>query len=208
MKSSVSDKTLKELSDDSYLNSNEDVVVKIGDHNEVWKRVDIDNKLLHNPKNSFDATVYKNEETKQIVIAYRGSQEGPDFYDADAFDVVGGRLRKNIESLDNMNALDTSLLPLTEQFNFAAAKERAKKIVEESQFTNADDLTQEIKKYMADPKNGLDGYQLTLTGHSLGGGLSEYSGVMNDVAAVSFEAPNVIDLLPKDKKRKSIKRRI
>ncbi|PFM62542.1 hypothetical protein COJ48_18785 [Bacillus cereus] len=205
MKSSVSDKTLKELSDDSYLNSNEDVVVKIGDHNEVWKRVDIDNKLLHNPKNSFDATVYKNEETKQVVIAFRGSQEGPDFYDADAFDVMGNRFRKNQDSLDNLNKMDTSSLPLTQQFNVAMAKEGKQKIVAESQFTNADDLTKEVKKHIADPKNGLDGYQLTITGHSLGGGLGEYAGVMNDVAVVSYEAPNVIDSLPKDKKEKALR---
>ncbi|WP_243765089.1 hypothetical protein [Bacillus arachidis] len=51
-----------------------------------------------------------------------------------------------------MNALDTSLLPLTEQLNVAASKERAQKIIIESQFTNADILTQEVKKYMADPK--------------------------------------------------------
>ncbi|MGR6009911.1 hypothetical protein ACT7CZ_25750 [Bacillus cereus] len=58
---------------------------------------------------------------------------------------------------------------------------------------------------MKDPKNGLDGYQLTLTGHSLGGGLGEYAGVMNDVAVVSYEAPNVIDSLPKDKKEKALR---
>lgn len=58
---------------------------------------------------------------------------------------------------------------------------------------------------MKDPKNGLDGYQLTLTGHSLGGGLGEYAGVMNDVAVVSYEAPNVIASLPKDKKEKALR---
>ncbi|MGR9633772.1 hypothetical protein ACU82A_11895 [Bacillus cereus] len=39
----------------------------------------------------------------------------------------GGRVRKNQDSLDNLNKIDTSSLPLTEQFNFATAKERAKK---------------------------------------------------------------------------------
>ena len=53
-----------------------------------------------------------------------------------------------------MNSFDTSSLPLTEQFNFAMAKERKQKIVSESQFTNADDLTKEVKKYMKDPKMG------------------------------------------------------
>ncbi|SDZ43457.1 hypothetical protein [Bacillus sp. 166amftsu] len=205
MGSSVSDEALVRLSDASYID-NSRVDIKVGDHLETWKRVEIPTSIsLHNPNNSFDVTIYKNDETKQIVIAYRGSQEGRDFYDTDAFDVFGGRLRKNQESLDKMNALDISSLPLTEQFNFAASKERAQKIIMESQFTNADVLTKEVKKYMSDPENGLEGYQLTLTGHSLGGGLGEYAGVMNNVPAVSFEAPNVIDLLPKDKKEKALR---
>ncbi|MCC2341654.1 hypothetical protein LKM04_25240, partial [Bacillus tropicus] len=99
---------------------------------------------------------------------------------------MGGRVRKNQDSLGKLNKIDTSSLPLTEQFNFATAKERAKKAVEESQFTNADGLAKDVKNYIADPKNGLDGYDLTLTGHSLGGGLGEYAGVMNDVPVVSF----------------------
>ncbi|MGR6010298.1 hypothetical protein ACT7CZ_30110 [Bacillus cereus] len=54
---------------------------------------------------------------------------------------------------------------------------RKKKIVAESQFTNADDLTKEVKNYINNPDNGLKGDKLTLTGHSLGGGgLSEYAG--------------------------------
>lgn len=37
---------------------------------------------------------------------------------------MGGRVRKNQDSLDNLNKIDTSSLPLTEQFNFAMAKEK------------------------------------------------------------------------------------
>ncbi|MBO1583187.1 hypothetical protein [Bacillus sp. XF8] len=88
MSSSISDKTLAELSGQSYRKADK-VEVPIGNHKEVWVPVDIPKpELLHNPISSFDATVYKNEETKQVVIAFRGSQEGSDFYDADAFDVV------------------------------------------------------------------------------------------------------------------------
>jgi len=60
------------------------------------------------------------------VIAFRGSWEAPDFYDADVFDVMGNRFRKNQDSLEKMNSFDTSSLPLTEQFNFTMAKERKK----------------------------------------------------------------------------------
>lgn len=41
--------------------------------------------------------------------------------------MLWGRVRKNQDSLDKLNKIDTSSLPLTEQFNFATAKERAKK---------------------------------------------------------------------------------
>ncbi|MGK3613278.1 hypothetical protein [Bacillus cereus] len=205
MSSSVSDEVLVRLSRRSYGDPS-DVSVEVGDHVETWEPIEISSSVpLHNSINSFDATIFKNVETKQIVIAFRGSWEPPDFYDADVFDVMGGRVRKNQDSLDNLNKMDTSSLPLTEQFNFAAAKERAKKVVAESQFTNADDLTKEVKNYIGNPENGLKGYSLTLTGHSLGGGLGEYAGVMNDVAVVSFEAPNVINLLSKDKKEKALK---
>lgn len=124
MGSSVSDEALARLSDASYIDKSS-VGVEVGDHLEVWRRVKIPTSvLLHNKNNSFDATIYKNDETKQIVIAYRGSWEAPDFYDADLFDVMGGRVRKNQDSLDNLNKMDTSSLPLTEQFNFAMAKEK------------------------------------------------------------------------------------
>ncbi|WIY58892.1 hypothetical protein [Bacillus arachidis] len=79
MSSSVSDKTLQRLSGGSYKDKSE-VKVRIGNHEEVWQRIDMDRELLHK-KNGFDATVYQNKETKQIVIAYRGSQEARDFYD-------------------------------------------------------------------------------------------------------------------------------
>ncbi|MFA2604516.1 hypothetical protein ABR763_19190 [Bacillus cereus] len=127
MGSSVSDQVLSRLSGESY-DDTVSVEVKVGNHLETWERIKIPTSVsLHNPNNSFDATIYKNDETKQIVIAYRGSWEAPDFYDADLFDVMGGRVRKNQDSLDNLNKIDTSSLPLTEQFNFATAKERAKK---------------------------------------------------------------------------------
>ncbi|WP_329765419.1 hypothetical protein [Bacillus nitratireducens] len=203
MTSSVTDKTLAHLADSSYRDASNERV-KIGNHVEVWRPVNIKGAILHDEKNSFDATVYKNEETKQIVIAFRGSQEGPDFYDADLLDVVGNRLRKNQDSLDQLNKLDTSSLPLTYQANFALAKERAQQVIAENQFTYADDLVKKVKNQIAGEKE-FEGYKLTLTGHSLGGGLSEYTGVMNDINAVSYEAPNVIDLLPKDKKEKALR---
>ncbi len=124
MGSSVSDEALVRLSGGSYKDDSL-IKVDVGDHEENWERIEIPNSvLLHNPVNSFDATIYKNDETKQIVIAYHGSWEAPDFYDADLFDVMGGRVRKNQDSLDNLNKMDTSSLPLTEQFNFAMAKEK------------------------------------------------------------------------------------
>lgn len=93
MGSSVSDKSLSHLATSSYGDALTEVV-EFGKQKEIWKPVEINGAVLHNSKNSFDATVYKNEETKQVVIAFRGSWEAPDFYDADVFDVMGNRFRK------------------------------------------------------------------------------------------------------------------
>ncbi|WP_249924190.1 hypothetical protein [Bacillus cereus] len=77
--SPINDKNLAELAGKSYIDKKR-VVVDIGNHEEVWKRVEIPSSVpLHNSINSFDATIYKNDETKQIVIAFRGSWEPPDF---------------------------------------------------------------------------------------------------------------------------------
>ena len=95
MGSSVSDQVLSRLSGESY-DDTVSVEVKVGNHLETWERIKIPTSVsLHNPNNSFDATIYKNDETKQIVIAYRGSWEAPDFYDADLFDVMGDVLEKS-----------------------------------------------------------------------------------------------------------------
>ncbi|KZD40483.1 hypothetical protein BW897_30855 [Bacillus cereus] len=77
MGSSVSDQVLSRSSGESY-NDTACVDVKVGDHLETWKRVKIPSSvLLHNPNNIFDATIYKNDETKQIIVAFRGSWEQP-----------------------------------------------------------------------------------------------------------------------------------
>lgn len=42
-----------------------------------WNVVDLDNKLLHDTNDSgFDATVFHNENSNQVIIGYRGTEPG------------------------------------------------------------------------------------------------------------------------------------
>ncbi|PFD31293.1 hypothetical protein CN285_28135 [Bacillus cereus] len=90
MGSSVSDKSLSHLATSSYGDAFTEVV-EFGNKKEVWKPVEINGAVLHNSQNSFDATVYKNEETKQVVIAFRGSWEAPSARDADALALTSAK---------------------------------------------------------------------------------------------------------------------
>lgn len=66
-----------------------------------WRVADLDEKLLHDTNGSgFDATVFHNENTNQVIIGYRGTEPGgrPIWSRAmdigtDISDVVGGRAK-------------------------------------------------------------------------------------------------------------------
>ncbi|TYR78391.1 hypothetical protein FZC66_19755 [Priestia megaterium] len=62
---------------------------------------------------------------------------------------------------------------------------------EKNQFRQADKLVKEVKKTYPD-------YNVSLTGHSLGGALASYSAAVNSVSAVTYNSPSVFGLLPKD----------
>lgn len=58
-----------------------------------------------------------------------------------------------------------------------------------NQFTDSVKLVQDVKKKYPNAK-------ITLTGHSLGGALAGYAGAIENLDAVTYSAPPVVDILP------------
>ncbi|WP_232698239.1 lipase family protein [Brevibacillus daliensis] len=157
-----------------------------------WEVVEPKGATLDDPISGFDATVYRNPETNQIVVAYRGTE--PDsvgfINDAitDAKDVVGGRY-KDLE--ETFNA------PLWKQFAEYANPFNTKSYIldrldyETNQFHRADQLITNLKEKYPDAS-------IDVTGHSLGGALAQYSAAKHDLNAITFSAPSVYNLLPDD----------
>ncbi|WP_028400239.1 lipase family protein [Ectobacillus panaciterrae] len=103
-------------------------------------------------------------------------------------------MRKSEDTLNKLSALDPPPnLGIQERMQFYNAKERLQQHVEESQFTQADRLVAHVvKEYQA------KGYDVSTTGHSLGGGMAEYTAAKYNLKAVTYSAPDVMHLLPKE----------
>lgn len=97
MKTYISDETYMKFSKLAYQDVSEGFVLP---ELEPWKVVEPEGAELHNKVSGFDALVLQNEQTDQIVIGYRGTEPGGNWFDmgadyeTDVFDVLGGRTRR------------------------------------------------------------------------------------------------------------------
>lgn len=189
----ISDKTYWAIADSVYDRS-------LGPDNQPavpggWKIVRPEGAMLHDTEGSgFDAEVFHNEKTDQVIIGYRGT-EPPDRpfyskladYETDLHDVVLGR-PKNLEGLHQyveQNPEEISKLPLTMQQHIRQYDAQ----YENNQFKQAMDLYDVVKKEY--PSS-----EISTTGHSLGGAQAEYVAVRNGISSVSYNAPGIVHLLP------------
>ncbi|MGW8958419.1 lipase family protein [Paenibacillus sp. NPDC055715] len=167
------------------------------DHIPGWKAVNLDEKLLHDTNGSgFDATVFHNEKTNQVIIGYRGT-EPPDRpkwsvamdWGTDVNDVVGGR-EKTLSQIHDYyvnNLEEVKTFPPQVQSSFQQYEAQ----YQNNQFTHAQNLYDEVKKKYPFA-------EISTTGHSLGGAEAEYVAVRNELSSVSFNAPGIVHLLPED----------
>ncbi|MDR6725625.1 hypothetical protein J2W91_004127 [Paenibacillus amylolyticus] len=181
----ITDKTYKEISELAYLNLKEGYYPDTLD-SAKWKVIEPDGAKLHR-KSGFDAVVLKNDHTDQIVIGYRGTEpEGAlkdKFVDweTDAFDVVGGRTRRLEDAITD-----------PERYNIL--KNSPFKLIldnhswENNQFHQAEELYETVQKAYPDS-------EISLTGHSLGGGLAQYVAARHDLSGMTYSAPSVMNLL-------------
>ncbi|WP_418040471.1 lipase family protein [Paenibacillus xylanilyticus] len=181
----ITDKTYKEISELAYLD------LKEGDYPDTldsanWKVIEPEGAKLHR-RSGFDAVVLKNDITDQIVIGYRGTEPEGKFKDkfadwkTDAFDVVGGRTRKLEDAIT-----DPERHNIFKNSPFKLMKDNMD--WENNQFHQAEELYETVQ--LAYPNSDI-----SLTGHSLGGGLAQYVAARHDVSGMTYSAPSVMNLL-------------
>lgn len=194
----INDKTYRDISDLAYKRE-----FSTEDFNDIpnWSMVEPEGAILHDTNGSgFDATVFYNEKTNQVIIGYRGT-EPPDRpvwsvlmdYGTDINDVIGNR-PKNLEEVHKYyekNKDKINQLPLQNALPFMQYEAK----FHDNQFTQAQNLYDAVKKQYPTA-------EISTTGHSLGGAEAEYVAVRNGLNSVSFNAPSITHLLSDDLQEK------
>jgi len=154
-----------------------------------WEVVEPKGTMLHDSESGFDAVVFRNKDTKQVVVGFRGTEGSssldrslPDFK-TDLNDVVLGKAKDLEERFSSRENIILSYLDPRKNM------EQDIHDYKHNQFRQADVLVRQVKEEYPE-------YEVTLTGHSLGGGLAQYAGAKNGVGAVTYSAPSVTNLLP------------
>lgn len=208
MSKKLSDELYYELSkrsyDETYDNQTGSSNVIITKDGSQWETIVPKGAKVNDRLSGFDAVVFKNRHTNQIVVAFRGTEgdiasEGwrsvPDFV-TDLKDVaIPDWLERSgandvFEKIDKYTP-DLPETPVTRWFKGIYDDTAGEFFKNHNQFYLADQLVKELKKEYPDA-------HISLTGHSLGGGHAQYAGAMNGVEAVTYSAPSVLYTLPKE----------
>ncbi|GIO33942.1 MULTISPECIES: lipase family protein [Paenibacillus] len=158
----------------------------------------------------FDAVTFYNPETKQAVIAYRGTEGGrglfhsvPDY----VTDVgIGEREleRKIGKSFEVKMPWDDKVQKIEDHLGITAAKDwmgGAGKAVDK--FFNGDKQLYQAEDYANEMKKKHKDLDFSLTGHSLGGANAQYAAAYTGLSAVTFSAPSVMGSLTSGARRKA-----
>ncbi|WGU93538.1 lipase family protein [Paenibacillus dendritiformis] len=156
-----------------------------------WNVIEPKDAKLHDSYSGFDAAVFRNKDTNQIVVAFRGtepkgglSRTVPDVL-TDYHDIVKGRFKELEETYSS--PVKTAVAYLNPFRN--AGSEHIQ--YSTNQFRRADQLVEALKEKYPNA-------EISLTGHSLGGALAQYAAAKHQVEAVTYSAPSVMNLLPDD----------
>ncbi|MDF9529824.1 lipase family protein [Bacillus cereus] len=180
MANEISDQAYRELANGAY-KSDERKEINNKRGSEVWEPIHPKGAKLHDKETGFDATVYQNTVTGDIVVAYRGTEGGesldrsvPDFITDARYILMG---QNPIQDGEKIDPYDKS------------------QVIVANQFTQSVSLLEIVKKEYPNQK-------ISTTGHSLGGANAQFASAICGVPAVTYSAPGVYDMLPKDIQKK------
>lgn len=156
---------------------------------EKWKVVNDSKLKITDSSTGFDAFVVQKD--NQVVISYRGTQ-GDEWYGAGIPDletdveyiVMKQPVHQEVQN-NKGDRLDLFYEPKKEVW------------YKKNQFQQAEALVKDIKAKYPDA-------EISVTGHSLGGALAQYTAARFNLTAVTYSAPSVVDLLDKKTKKKAI----
>ncbi|WHX40366.1 hypothetical protein QNH36_22440 [Mesobacillus sp. AQ2] len=153
-----------------------------------WEVVNKKDYVTTDSTTGFDALVVKKKD--QIVVSFRGTQ-GDDMLGAGMAD-----LETDIQYImmkDKVHEKQSN--PRGDRLDVYYNPEK-KEWYKKNQFQQAEQLVKDLK-------NTNPSARITVTGHSLGGALAQYSAAIFSLDAVTYSAPSVIDLLDEKTKTKA-----
>ncbi|WP_425313248.1 lipase family protein [Paenibacillus mangrovi] len=171
-------------------------------------------EVLENPANDdssgFDAVTFYNPDTKQAVIAYRGTEGGKGLKDSLPDYLTDGGIgvrelgRKIDQSLHVKYPWDDTVQTIEDKTGITKVKDWAgeadrfldKTFNGDKQLYQAEDYAKEMQKKHKD-------LHFSLTGHSLGGANAQYAAAYTGLSAVTFSAPSVMGSLSPWAKRRA-----
>ncbi|WP_246073197.1 lipase family protein [Paenibacillus dokdonensis] len=171
-------------------------------------------EVLEKPANDdhtgFDAVTFYNPDTKQAVIAYRGTEGGKGLSDSVPDYIADGGIgirelgRKIDKSLEVKYPWDDAVQSIEDKVGITTVKDWAGEVDRQLDKTfNGDKQLYQAEDYANEMQKKHKNLDFSLTGHSLGGGNAQYAAAYTGLSAVTFSAPSVMGSLSASARRKA-----
>lgn len=200
-KPKIDDETYKTMSSLAY-----------DDHEAGMQPADLKGWIVEDTENSklsgFDAVTFINPETKQAVIAFRGTEMDNGFSRMlpDVLNDAGIGMGEIGRKIEIKRPFDEQFTRFEDATGITAFKdwmgETSRKVDKFTSFPETNQMYQ-AEDYTREMMGKYEGYDFSLTGHSLGGANAQYAAAYTGADAVTFSAPSVIGSLSPEYRRKA-----